>query len=125
MQRGVHMSSILLKTTITFLVVYAVIDIISGFLTYLFKNSSCKNDVFVFIHVKNQEKTIEYIVRSTIINYLNKYGGRIVPFIVIVDKGSIDQTEDISRKLCKDFEFVYYTTYDKYINFKDYMNSRE
>ena len=102
----------------TFLVFYAFIDLISKTVRILFPNNKL-GDIFVFIHVKNQQDNVEYIVRTTIINYLHKYGGRTVPFIVIVDKGSTDKTASIAQKLCNDYDFLYYTTYDKYIEFKE------
>lgn len=120
MQRGVHMSMIIYKTVITFLVVYAVIEMISKFIVTLKKRD--KKEIYIFVHVKNQEDSIEFIIRTAIINYLSSYGGRIVPYIVIVDKGSEDRTEEISRKLCSDYDFVYYTTEETYEEFKREIN---
>ena len=122
MQRGVHMLNIIIKTIITFLTIYAICSIFSSIITNVFKSESSGKDVFVFIHVKNQEESIEYIVRCTVLNYLNHYGGRVVPYVVIVDKGSEDNTEVISKKLCEDYDFVYYTTEENYEKFRRDIN---
>ena len=90
---------------------------------FFFEKEKSTKDVFVFIHVRNQEENIEYIIRCTIFNYLHTYGGRIVPYIVIVDKGSSDKTEIIARKLSKDYDFVYYATEDEYNQFKKDIES--
>ena len=71
------------------------------------------------------EETIEYIVRCTIINYLHKYGGRTVPYIVIVDHGSTDKTKEIAQKLCDDYDFLFFTTSQQYEEFKKEMEARE
>ena len=117
-QRGVDMFDVFIKSVITFLVVYSIIDIFLKLLK-IFDVKNCTKEMFVFIHVKNQEESIEYIVRNTIFQYLNKFGGRQVPYVVIVDKGSEDKTSEIAKKLCDDYDFLYYTTIDKYLEFKN------
>jgi len=117
------MFDVALKSVITFLVIYFIIE--TGIkLVKFFLSEKERKDIFVFIHVKNQENNIEYIVRCTILNYLHKYGGRTVPYIVIVDKGSEDNTYEIAKKLCHDYDFLYYTTSDEYENFKNELNGR-
>ena len=113
------MSTVFLKTIITFFAIYGVVQFISALFSFAKDIGNEKKDLFIFIHVKNQENNIEYIVRSTIFNFLNSYGGRLVPYMVIVDKGSDDRTDEISRKLCSDYDFVYYSTEEDYNRFKD------
>ena len=117
------MSAIIFKTVITFLVVFVICEMISGIVKFFFDNGRNNKDVFVFIHVRNQEEKIEYIIRCTIFNYLHCYGGRTVPNIVIVDRGSTDKTETIARKLSCDYEFVYYATEEEYNQFKNDVES--
>lgn len=119
MQRGVYMSIVIYKTIITFLVIYAIIEMSGKLFRILTKREGQENELFIFIHVKNQENSIEYIIRCTILNYLCSYGGRTVPYIVVVDKGSTDRTREISEKLCKDYDFLYYTTEEEYLDFKN------
>ncbi len=117
------MSAIIFKTVITFLVVFGLCEMISGIVKFFFDNGRKNKDIFVFIHVRNQEENIEYIIRCTIFNYLHNYGGRTVPYIVIVDRGSTDKTETVSRKLSRDYEFVYYATEEEYNQFKNDVES--
>ena len=118
------MSLILYKTVLTFLIVFGLFEMLSKIYKVIFTETKSQKEVFVFIHVKNKEDSIEYIVRSTIFNYLTKYGGRTVPYVVIVDEGSEDRTEEIVQKLCCDYDFVYYTTADEYESFKNFVNRR-
>ena len=113
------MSTVILKTLITFLAIFGLIQLVTSVFSFFKEFSDEKKELYVFIHVKNQENNIEYIVRTTILNFLNSYGGRVVPYIVIVDKGSDDRTEEISRRLCDDYEFIYYTTEEDYLKFKN------
>ena len=109
---------ILYKTIVTFLVIYALIELFSRLMKCIFTPYGEKKEIFIFIHVKNQENSIEYIIRMTIFNYLCTCGGRTVPYIVIVDKGSSDNTAQISQKLCDKYEFLYYATEEEYQDFR-------
>lgn len=115
---------ILLKSLLTFLVIFGICRIASLIYDRVFKEKESK-EVFVFIHVKEQEETIEYIVRCTVINYLHRYGGRTVPYIVIVDHGSTDRTKEIAEKLCCDYDFLLFATSEQYEEFKKDMEARE
>ena len=115
---------ILLKSFLTLLVIFGIFRICSLVYNRIFKEKETK-EVFVFIHVRQQEETIEYIVRCTVINYLQRYGGRIVPYIVIVDHGSTDRTREIAEKLCNDYEFLFFATSEQYEEFKKDMEARE
>ena len=114
------MLMVVFETIITFLVVYAIIEMATKIFNF-FKVKD-KKEIYIFVHVKNQESSIEFIIRTAIINYLSSYGGRVVPYIVIVDKGSDDRTEEISRKLCSDYDFLYYTTEENYEKFRRDIN---
>lgn len=113
------MYEVLLKTIITFLVIYALIDIVSRIFNHFVKDKNHIGETFVVIKVKNQETNLEYIVRSVIWQFLNKNGGTKVPYILIVDLGSNDSTNVIAQKLSEDYEFIYCATEDKYNEMKN------
>ncbi len=113
------MSEVIFKTFATFFVIYGLIEMFSKLLKLIKERETSKKELYIFIHVRNQEHCMEYIIRTTIFNYFVKYGGRTVPNIVVVDKGSDDNTEQICRKLCEDYEFLYYTTEKEFIEFKN------
>ena len=123
MQRGVYMSDIIYKTVITFLVIFAIIKMLTRLYDIVFSKDTGIKEIYIFIHVKNQQENIEYIVRCTIFNYLHNYGGRRIPYIVIVDKGSEDETANIAKRLCRDYEFVFYATEEEYRKFKNDVRS--
>lgn len=113
------MSTVIFKTLATFFIIYGIIEMFSKLLRFFKLEETDKKEIFIFIHVKNQENSLEYIIRSTIFKYLENYGGRIVPYIVVVDKGSEDRTKEICERLCKDYDFLYYATEEEYLNFKE------
>ena len=114
------MFSVFVKTIITFLVVYAVIDIVIRLInTTVFSTPHGDEDVFVILRVRNQEEQLEGIVRTIIWKNLNLTNGGYIPNIVIVDMGSDDCTRLIGERLSEDYSFIYYTTYEEYESFKD------
>lgn len=114
------MFDVLIKTIITFLVIYALIDIVVKILNNKFCPAPhCGEDVFVILRVRNQEEQLEGIIRSIIWKNLNMTNGGYVPNIVIVDMGSQDCTRLIGERLSEDYSFIYYTTNEDYESFKD------
>jgi len=115
------MYDILVKTFITFLVIYAIIDIIMRFFRFTKRGKNYNGEIFAVIKVKNQENNLEGIVRSVIWDFLNKNGGTKVPYILIVDLGSEDDTNEIAQKLCQDYDFIYYADEEKYNEMKKHF----
>ena len=113
------MYEILFKTAITFFVIYALIDILTRFYRFLTSENKQQGELFIVIKVKNQENNLECIIRSVIWNFLAHNGGTNVPNILIVDLGSEDSTSLIAEKLCDDYEFIFYTTEEKYNELKN------
>ncbi len=113
------MWNILLKSIITVLVIYAVVDILKNFaFCILGIKHKYDENVFIAIKVKNNQEHLEGIVRRIIWQQLKLTNGGYVPTILIVDMGSTDQTRKIALKLCDDYDFIYYTTEDEYIKIK-------
>ncbi len=112
------MAEIIMKTFITFLVIYALIDIAIRIIGNFHNDDNDKNDVFVVVRVKNQEENLEYIIRSLIFRLLSQSGGGKIPLILIVDSGSEDKTSEIGMRLSEDYHFIYYTTESKYNEMK-------
>ena len=114
------MWDVICKTTVTFLIIYAVIDIIIRVFNYFTtKDPFSKEDVFIIIKVCNQEKNLEQVVRGLVWKNLALSRGGYIPKILIVDEGSDDETRFIGERLSDDYSFIYYTTKDEYDKFKD------
>lgn len=113
------MWNILLKSVVTVLVIYAIVDILKNFVLCILgiKNNYDEN-VFIAIKVKNNEEHLEGIVRRIIYEQLKMSNGGYIPTILIVDMGSTDDTRKIALKMCDDYDFIYYTTEDEYIKIK-------
>ena len=114
------MGSVILKTILTFLVIYSIIDIFSRLFRFFVLDDK-KSETVVVIRVKNQDDNLEYVVRSIMWRFLNKKNGGKMPYILIVDMGSDDDTPKIASRLCEDYGFIYYTTLEKYNEFKNQL----
>ena len=114
------MFDIIFKTLVTFLTIYALMDIFIRFVEHIFDSEpEISKDMFVVIKVVNQEERLEGIVRSIIWKELNVENSGSVPNIVIVDMGSEDCTRLIGERLADDYSFIYYVTSEEYEKFKD------
>ncbi len=100
--------NILLQSVFCFFVVYGVIQMGINIYRELCNVYFVKNeDVYIIITVKNQQDTIEGIIRSIVWKSLNsKRGGGIVPNILVVDMGSTDETPEILERLCVEYDFI-------------------
>lgn len=108
------------KALITVLVIYAVVHIISDFFSAILCHPPYKNeDSFIVVKVRNQEKNLEYVIRSVVWHTLSLSRGGYIPNILIVDRGSDDRTREIAEKLCEQYSFVFYTTEDNFDKMKD------
>ncbi len=113
------MVDIVVKTALTFLVIYGFVQVIADIAGFFFKTKKSDDELFIVIKVKNSADSLESTVRLIIWKWLCASRGRCVPNILIVDMGSDDDTAEISRKLCDDFEFIYYTTHELYSKAKN------
>ena len=75
-----------------------------------------EEEPLIIITVKNQQESIEGILRSVVWKSLNKKRGRKVPNILVVDLGSTDETYIILEQLCKEYQFIAVTDKQGYID---------
>lgn len=116
------MFDILVKTLITFCVIYTIIELVSALVNMvMFPAGNVGENVFVVVKVCNQEDRLEGIIRNIIWYELNSLNGGFVPNIVIVDMGSDDCTRLIGERLSDDYSFIYYTTVEEYDKFMSEM----
>ena len=114
------MYEIVFKTVITFFVVYALLDIIVRVTELLFnKDNDTEESTFIVVKVLNQEKNLEYIIRSIIWKNLTAAKGGKLPTVLIVDMGSTDETPEIASRLARDYPFIHCTDIDDYERIKD------
>ncbi|MDK2799527.1 MAG: hypothetical protein PWP27_1905 [Clostridiales bacterium] len=111
------MVEIIFQSLICFFAVYGVIQMGIQIYDYLynFQSNNKKNDVYIIITVKNQQDTIEGIIRSVVWKSLNNNHGGIVPNILVVDMGSTDDTLKILDKLCMEYDFIEIADKEEYI----------
>ena len=101
---------------ICFFVIYGMIQM--GFNVYNAisnVNSNKQDDVYIIITVKNQQDTIEGIIRSVVWKSLNNAHGGLVPKILVVDMGSTDETPQILSRLHDEYSFIQVTDSEEYV----------
>lgn len=114
------MYQIVFKTMITFFVVYAILDILVRVTDIIFgSDKDTEESTFIVVKVMNQEKNLEYIIRSIIWKNLASAKGGKLPTVLIVDMGSTDDTPEIAARLAKDYPFIHCTDIEDYEKIKD------
>lgn len=120
------MFHVIIKTVITFLMFYAVIDIgIKIFDSFFSSYNYRRDEIFVVVKVYNREKNLEYIIRSIIWKNLKCSKGGNVPNVLIVDMGCDEETSQIGKRLAEDYSFIYYTGKDEFDDFFSNFNRLE
>jgi len=98
--------TMLLQIVIWILAIYGLIEIsINIFNGIAMVNNNIK-DMYILIAVKNQEDTIEGIVRSIVFKNIYYKNEDMFNNILIADMGSTDDTINILRKLSKEYSFL-------------------
>lgn len=108
--------NLIFNAVIWFCAIFGVIQlakyIYESICQYLFK----EEEPLIIITVKNQQESIEGILRSVVWKSLNNKRGRQVPNILVVDLGSTDETYNILEKLSKEYQFIAVTDKQGYID---------
>lgn len=110
------MLNIIIQSIICFLALYGIIqmglniyDAIQNF------RIPKKEDVFIIVTVKNQQDTVEGLIRSLVWKSLNNEHGGIIPNILVVDMGSTDETLEILERLHTEYDFIQVTDSKGYL----------
>lgn len=120
------MLDVAVKTIITFLVCYAVIDIAIRLIDYMFNSDKqIKDKFFVVVKLFGPEEKLEYIVRSIIWKNLTCSKGGNIPDVLIVDMGCDSNTALIGKKLAEDYPFIYYISKQEFECFIKNFNKLE
>ncbi len=120
------MFNIAIKTIITFLVCYAIIDIAIRLIDSMFNSDKqIKDKFFVVVKLFGKEENLEYIVRSIIWKNLTRSKGGNVPDVLIVDMGCDSATALIGKQLADDYPFIYYISQQEFECFIKNFNKSE
>jgi len=90
------------------------IDIISFF--YSRANTATAAEQCIILPVKNNQNDIEALLRSVVWQNLHNKNGGCVPDIFVVDLGSNDETPEILKRICDDYDFIHVTDKEGYID---------
>ena len=96
----------IIQIIIWILAIYGLIEITMAIFNSITLVNNSINDMYILIAVKNQEDSIEGIIRSIIFkNIYNKNEG-LFNNIIIADMGSTDSTLEILKKLTEEYAFL-------------------
>ena len=108
------MTDIIIKTLITFLAIYGLMGFVREVVEFFFSPKRKFDELIVVVKVLNSENTLEATVRMILWKCMSSRHGGFTPNILIVDMGSTDSTAEIAQRLCRDYGFIRYTSYELY-----------
>lgn len=96
---------LILNTIFWTLAIYGLFEIIKNII-YIFTYTQFRSDgIFLIIAAKNQESRIEGFLRSTLFKIL--YGKEdYLKNVIFSDLKSTDKTEEIAKRLSKEYEYL-------------------
>ena len=106
------MWEIVWKVFVTFLIIYFVSDVIEKIIQ--FKAQDEKTSKVIIVKVRNRANDIEGIIRNLVWKCLTDNFGGYVPYIMVVDMGSDDETPQITERLAEEYSFLIPMTLDEY-----------
>ena len=109
-------NNILLISLFWFLTTVGAISLIENIVNWILSRGKKSSDMYVVLTVKNQQDTVEGLLRSVVWQNLHRENGGNIPQIVVIDLGSIDDTPNILKRIADDYKFVHITDRDGYIN---------
>lgn len=118
---GIVMNFVI-KAIVWTLAFYGLFELIKSII-YISIHTNLKSDgIYMMIGVKNQEKSIEVILRSIVFKIL--YGKEEkIKDIVVVDLNSEDNTKEIIKKLEKEYEYIQVINWKEYKEILDAVNN--
>ncbi len=111
--------NIFTQSIICFLVIYGTIQMILNIYEFFSKSYLQDDNIYIIITVKNQQNTVEGIIRALVWRSLNNYYGGIIPNIFVVDMGSTDETLKILEKLRQEYNFIEVINKEQYKSILD------
>ncbi len=109
--------NLFVSAVICFFAVYGVIQLFFRFAAGMRPPGEIHVDnVYTVMAVRNQEETIEGMIRSAAWKSVARQGGRTINDIVVLDLGSEDETREILQKLEQEYDFVHVMSREDYID---------
>lgn len=99
--------SILLDTLLYFFVCVGIIKLLGDIWEFFLEKKKALKDTYVVLTVKNQQDSVEGIIRSIVWQNLKGKNGGIIPQIVVVNLDSMDETGKILEKLSDSYDFIH------------------
>lgn len=109
-------ANIFLNALFWFFSIVGVFSLISDFTGFLVSLGKEKNEPCIVLTVKNQQESVEGLIRSIVWQNLHAKNGGRVPKIIVVDLGSSDNTPDILNRIASDYDFIHVTDKEGYVS---------
>lgn len=95
-----------LQAILWILAIYGLIEIITSIFNSITLVNTNINDMYILIAVKNQQDSIEGIIRSIVFKNIYNKRDSLFNNIIVADMGSTDDTVNILKKLSKEYSFL-------------------
>ncbi len=108
--------SIFFDALFWFFVIVGILSLIQNVWGWVCGIGKKNDDMYVVLTVKNQQDSVESMIRSIVWQNLHAQNGGVIPQIVVVDLGSEDETPNILKRLANDYKFVHITDKEGYLS---------
>jgi len=92
------------------------ISVAENIVNWIVRRGKKSGDMYVVLTVKNQQDTVEGLLRSLVWQNLHRDNGGSIPQIVVIDLGSVDDTPNILKRIADDYKFVHITDREGYMS---------
>lgn len=109
--------NIFLEALMWFFALFGFVHLCKYIIEWLYLHLGGQDNPLIVVTVRNQQDSVEGILRSIVWNSLNNNSDRCVPNILVVDMGSTDDTRIILDKLAEEYQFIAVTDKEGYSEF--------
>lgn len=111
----------ILQVIVWILAIYGFIEIVISVVNSIIFVKNNIKDAYILIIVKNQEDTIEGIIRSIIFKNIYNKNENVFDNIIVADMGSTDNTLNILKRLSEEYSFLKVISCDNSNEFLKYV----
>lgn len=108
--------NVFLDALFWFFAIVGMVSIAEELLHFFLYTRKSEKSACVIVTVKNQQDSVEGMIRGIVWQNLHNNNGGQVPQIVVVDLGSEDDTPEILNRIAANYSFVQVTDKEGYLD---------
>ena len=99
--------NVFIEALLYFFVCVGIIRLSADIWNFFVHKAKSPDDMYVVLTVKNQQDTVEGMIRSIVWQNLQCKNGGVVPQVVVVNLDSADDTPIILERLSQTYDFIH------------------